>query len=78
MSSESELLPSVSDTPQTPQIPRSHKVLLRNAKGQLISVYRCVLVTGKASHSPAFWERDSRKGGWHWGVDVSLTVSYLL
>ncbi|XP_056351838.1 ankyrin repeat and zinc finger domain-containing protein 1 isoform X3 [Oenanthe melanoleuca] len=47
VSSESELLPSGSDTPQTPQIPRSHKVLLRNAKGQLISAYRCVLVTGK-------------------------------
>ncbi|NXA83483.1 ANKZ1 protein, partial [Thryothorus ludovicianus] len=61
VSSESELLPSVSDTSRTPQIPRSHKVLLRNAKGQLISMYRCVLVTGKASHSPAFWERDSRK-----------------
>ncbi|NWQ99136.1 ANKZ1 protein, partial [Paradoxornis webbianus] len=49
VSSESELLPSVSDTPQSPQIPRSHKVLLRNAKGQLISVYRCVLITGKAT-----------------------------
>ncbi|KAM4897965.1 tRNA endonuclease ANKZF1 isoform 2-T2 [Sylvia borin] len=61
VSSESELLPSVSDTPRSPQIPRSHKVLFRNAKGQLISAYRCVLVTGKASHSPAFWERDSRK-----------------
>uniref|UniRef100_A0A8C5J7T1 Ankyrin repeat and zinc finger peptidyl tRNA hydrolase 1 n=1 Tax=Junco hyemalis TaxID=40217 RepID=A0A8C5J7T1_JUNHY len=47
VSSESELLPSVSDTGQTPQIPRSHKVLLRNAKGQLISAYRCVLLTGK-------------------------------
>ncbi|NXE41812.1 ANKZ1 protein, partial [Ptilorrhoa leucosticta] len=44
VSSESELLPSASDSPQTPQIPRSHKVLLRNAKGQLISAYRCVLV----------------------------------
>ncbi|NXU82595.1 ANKZ1 protein, partial [Xiphorhynchus elegans] len=43
-SSESELLPSASDSPRTPQIPRSHKVLLRNAKGQLISAYRCVLV----------------------------------
>ncbi|KAI1237247.1 hypothetical protein IHE44_0014505 [Lamprotornis superbus] len=62
VSSESELLPSVSDTPRTPQIPRSHKVLLRNAKGQLITMYRCVLASGKASHSPAFWERDSRKG----------------
>ncbi|XP_057883504.1 serine/threonine-protein kinase 16 isoform X2 [Melospiza georgiana] len=47
VSSESELLPSVSDTGQSPQIPRSHKVLLRNAKGQLISTYRCVLLTGK-------------------------------
>ncbi|XP_005049569.1 PREDICTED: ankyrin repeat and zinc finger domain-containing protein 1 isoform X1 [Ficedula albicollis] len=46
-SSESELLPSGSDTPRTPQIRRSHKVLLRNAKGQFISAYRCVLVTGK-------------------------------
>ncbi|NXK96379.1 ANKZ1 protein, partial [Formicarius rufipectus] len=43
-SSESELLPSASDRPRMPQIPRSHKVLLRNAKGQLISAYRCVLV----------------------------------
>ncbi|NWI54388.1 ANKZ1 protein, partial [Calyptomena viridis] len=43
-SSESELLPSASDSPGTLQIPRSHKVLLRNAKGQLISAYRCVLV----------------------------------
>ncbi|XP_023786913.1 ankyrin repeat and zinc finger domain-containing protein 1 isoform X1 [Cyanistes caeruleus] len=47
VSSESESLPSVSDTARPPQIPRSHKVLLRNAKGQLISAYRCVLVTGK-------------------------------
>ncbi|XP_014743574.1 PREDICTED: ankyrin repeat and zinc finger domain-containing protein 1 isoform X2 [Sturnus vulgaris] len=47
VSSESELLPSVSDTPRTPQIPRSHKVLLRNAKGQFIAMYRCVLATGK-------------------------------
>ncbi|NXM70124.1 ANKZ1 protein, partial [Serilophus lunatus] len=39
-SSESELLPSASDSPRTLQIPRSHKVLLRNAKGQLISAYR--------------------------------------
>ncbi|XP_064290888.1 tRNA endonuclease ANKZF1 isoform X2 [Passer domesticus] len=46
-SSESELLPSVSDTRRAAQIPRSHKVLLRNAKGQLISAYRCVLLTGK-------------------------------
>ncbi|NXA07283.1 ANKZ1 protein, partial [Sapayoa aenigma] len=43
-SSESELLPSASDSPGTLQISRSHKVLLRNAKGQLISAYRCVLV----------------------------------
>ncbi|NXF11611.1 ANKZ1 protein, partial [Smithornis capensis] len=43
-SSESELLPSASDSPGTLPIPRSHKVLLRNAKGQLISAYRCVLV----------------------------------
>ncbi|XP_068263777.1 tRNA endonuclease ANKZF1 isoform X1 [Nyctibius grandis] len=47
VSSESELLPSASDSPETPQTPRSHKVLLRNAKGQLISAYRCVLDTGK-------------------------------
>lgn len=46
-SSESELLPAASDSPQAPQISRSHKVLLRNAKGQLISMYRCVLTTGK-------------------------------
>ncbi|KAJ7405648.1 Ankyrin repeat and zinc finger domain-containing protein 1 [Pitangus sulphuratus] len=60
-SSESELLPSASDSPGTLQTSRSHKVLLRNAKGQLISAYRCVLVTGKASHSPALWERDPRE-----------------
>ncbi|NWI32570.1 ANKZ1 protein, partial [Sula dactylatra] len=47
-SSESELLPPASDSPGTPQTPRSHKVLLRNGKGQLISAYRCVLGTGKA------------------------------
>ncbi|CAN8218681.1 unnamed protein product [Coccothraustes coccothraustes] len=47
VSSELELLPSVSDPGRTPQMPRSHKVLLRNAKGQLISAYRCVLLTGK-------------------------------
>ncbi|XP_010009599.1 PREDICTED: ankyrin repeat and zinc finger domain-containing protein 1, partial [Nestor notabilis] len=46
-SSESELLLSASDSPRSPQIPRSHKVLFRNAKGQLISAYRCVLGTGK-------------------------------
>ncbi|XP_014809566.1 PREDICTED: ankyrin repeat and zinc finger domain-containing protein 1 isoform X2 [Calidris pugnax] len=46
-SSESELLPSASDSPGTPPAPRSHKVLLRNAKGQLISAYRCVLGVGK-------------------------------
>ncbi|XP_074001363.1 tRNA endonuclease ANKZF1 [Numenius arquata] len=46
-SSESELLPSASDGPGTPPVTRSHKVLLRNAKGQLISAYRCVLGIGK-------------------------------
>ncbi|KAM9284289.1 tRNA endonuclease ANKZF1 isoform 2-T2 [Cariama cristata] len=46
-SSESELLLSASDSLGNPQTPRSHKVLLRNAKGQLISAYRCVLGTGK-------------------------------
>ncbi|XP_057223572.1 ankyrin repeat and zinc finger domain-containing protein 1 isoform X2 [Malurus melanocephalus] len=46
-SSESELPPSASDSCETPQIPRSHKVLLRNAKGQFISAYRCVLGAGK-------------------------------
>ncbi|XP_051478728.1 ankyrin repeat and zinc finger domain-containing protein 1 isoform X3 [Apus apus] len=48
--SESELLPSASDSPgnpQTPRIPRSHKVLFRNATGQLICAYRCVLSTRK-------------------------------
>ncbi|XP_052648515.1 ankyrin repeat and zinc finger domain-containing protein 1 isoform X1 [Harpia harpyja] len=53
-SSESELLPSTSDSPITPLVPRSHKVLLRNAKGQLISAYRCVLGIGKGgSEEPA-------------------------
>ncbi|KFR04468.1 Ankyrin repeat and zinc finger domain-containing protein 1, partial [Opisthocomus hoazin] len=47
-SSESEVPPSASDSTGTPQVPRSHKVLLRNATGQLISAYRCVLGTGKA------------------------------
>ncbi|KAF1671602.1 Ankyrin repeat and zinc finger domain-containing protein 1, partial [Pygoscelis papua] len=42
-SSESELPPSASDSPGTLQNPRSHKVVLRNAKGQLISAYRCVI-----------------------------------
>ncbi|NXG61408.1 ANKZ1 protein, partial [Hemiprocne comata] len=42
-SSESELLPSASDSPGTPQTPRSHKVLFRNATGQLICAYRCVI-----------------------------------
>ncbi|XP_009882399.1 PREDICTED: ankyrin repeat and zinc finger domain-containing protein 1 [Charadrius vociferus] len=46
-SSESELLHPASDSPATPPVPRSHKVLLRNAKGQLISAYRCVLCTRK-------------------------------
>lgn len=73
-SSESELRPSASDSPGTPPVPRSHKVLLRNAKGQLISIYRCVLGTGKASRSPASWERDPREGRWHWGVDICPTV----
>ncbi|XP_075287015.1 tRNA endonuclease ANKZF1 isoform X2 [Opisthocomus hoazin] len=53
-SSESEVPPSASDSTGTPQVPRSHKVLLRNATGQLISAYRCVLGTGKgASEEPA-------------------------
>ncbi|XP_053926656.1 ankyrin repeat and zinc finger domain-containing protein 1 isoform X2 [Cuculus canorus] len=46
-SSESELLPSASDSAGNPQTRCSHKVLLRNAKGQLISAYRCVLGIGK-------------------------------
>lgn len=77
VSSESELLPSASDSPETPLAPRSHKVLLRNAKGQLISAYRCVLSTGKVSHSQASWERDCRESGWHWGVDICPIVLYL-
>ncbi|KAM9286994.1 tRNA endonuclease ANKZF1 [Morus bassanus] len=53
-SSELELLSPASDSPGTPQTPRSHKVLLRNGKGQLISAYRCVLGTGKGgSEEPA-------------------------
>lgn len=60
--SESEALPSASSSPETAPLPRSHKVLLRNAQGQLISTYRCVLGIGKASHSPACWERDPREG----------------
>ncbi|XP_054685028.1 ankyrin repeat and zinc finger domain-containing protein 1 isoform X2 [Grus americana] len=54
VSSESEVLPSASDSTGPPPIPCSHKVLLRNAKGQLISAYRCVLGTGKGgSEEPA-------------------------
>ncbi|XP_010156845.1 PREDICTED: ankyrin repeat and zinc finger domain-containing protein 1, partial [Eurypyga helias] len=53
-SSESEMLPPASNSSGTTPFPRSHKVLLRNAKGQLISVYRCVLGTGKGgSEEPA-------------------------
>ncbi|KGL77735.1 Ankyrin repeat and zinc finger domain-containing protein 1, partial [Tinamus guttatus] len=52
-SSESDSLPPANDSPGTPQIPRSHKVLFRNARGQLISAYRCVLGTGQAT-GPVF------------------------
>uniref|UniRef100_A0A8C4KTX0 Ankyrin repeat and zinc finger peptidyl tRNA hydrolase 1 n=1 Tax=Dromaius novaehollandiae TaxID=8790 RepID=A0A8C4KTX0_DRONO len=53
-SSESESLPPASDGPATHQVPRSHKVLFRNAKGELISAYRCVLGSGKGdSEEPA-------------------------
>ncbi|XP_065606525.1 tRNA endonuclease ANKZF1 [Cyrtonyx montezumae] len=53
-SSGSELPPPASNSPATPQRPRSHKVLLRNARGQLISAYRCILSTGKGgSEEPA-------------------------
>ncbi|KAM8806943.1 tRNA endonuclease ANKZF1 [Eudromia elegans] len=53
-SSESDSLPPANNSPETPQIPRSHKVLFRNARGQLISAYRCVLSTGKGgSEEPA-------------------------
>lgn len=46
-SSESESPPPASNNSATSQHPRSHKVLLRNARGQLISAYRCILSTGK-------------------------------
>ncbi|XP_032046141.1 ankyrin repeat and zinc finger domain-containing protein 1 [Aythya fuligula] len=46
-SSESEPQPPASSSPGPPRLPRSHKVLLRNASGQLLSAYRCVLSTGK-------------------------------
>ncbi|XP_072197538.1 tRNA endonuclease ANKZF1 isoform X2 [Excalfactoria chinensis] len=53
-SSESESPPLASNSPAAPQHPRSHKVLLRNARGQLISAYRCILSTGKGgSEEPA-------------------------
>lgn len=71
-SSESESPPPASNNSATSQHPRSHKVLLRNAKGQLISAYRCILSTGKASHSPACWKRGPREEGWHWGADICL------
>ncbi|KAF4796902.1 ankyrin repeat and zinc finger domain containing 1 [Turdus rufiventris] len=77
VSSESELLPSGSDTPQTSQIPRSHKVLLRNAKGQLISMYRCVLITGKASHSPAFGSGTPEKGATEEPVELTASLQSL-
>lgn len=67
-SSESEPQPPASSSPGPPQLPRSHKVLLRNASGQLLSAYRCVLSTGKASHGPVGWERGRREEGEHWGV----------
>lgn len=67
-SSESEPQPPASSSPGTPRLPRSHKVLLRNASGQLISAYRCVLSTGKASHGPAGWEGGHREKGAHQGV----------
>ncbi|NXT22250.1 ANKZ1 protein, partial [Syrrhaptes paradoxus] len=43
-SSESDSLPSASNNSKTPPVPHSHKVLLRNANGQLISAYRCVIL----------------------------------
>ncbi|XP_031455461.1 ankyrin repeat and zinc finger domain-containing protein 1 isoform X1 [Phasianus colchicus] len=46
-SSESESPSPASNSPSTPQHPRSHKVLFRNARGQFISAYRCILSTGK-------------------------------
>ncbi|XP_009674417.2 tRNA endonuclease ANKZF1 isoform X3 [Struthio camelus] len=53
-SSESQSLPPVSNSAETSQVLRSHKVLFRNGKGQLISAYRCVLGTGKGgSEEPA-------------------------
>ncbi|NXA68151.1 ANKZ1 protein, partial [Mohoua ochrocephala] len=67
-SSESELPPSASDSPRTPQIPRSHKVLLRNAKGQLISVYRCVLVMPWVLARVSVYQDDSEE-------PVELTAS---
>ncbi|XP_061860441.1 tRNA endonuclease ANKZF1 isoform X2 [Colius striatus] len=52
-SSELELLPCASESPGPPPPRRSHKVLLRNAEGQLISAYRCVLGTGKGGSEEA-------------------------
>ncbi|KFV63392.1 Ankyrin repeat and zinc finger domain-containing protein 1 [Dryobates pubescens] len=51
--SESESLPSASFSPKRLSVPRSHKVLLRNAKGQLISAYRWVSVSQGVSEEPA-------------------------
>ncbi|XP_064020762.1 tRNA endonuclease ANKZF1 isoform X2 [Pogoniulus pusillus] len=52
--SESESLPSATCSPKSLSVPRSHKVLLCNAKGQLISAYRCVVGTKKGgSEEPA-------------------------
>ncbi|NWX92294.1 ANKZ1 protein, partial [Nothoprocta pentlandii] len=42
-SSESDSGPPASDSREAPRLPRSHKVLFRNARGQLISAYRCGL-----------------------------------
>uniref|UniRef100_A0A803YLT3 Uncharacterized protein n=1 Tax=Meleagris gallopavo TaxID=9103 RepID=A0A803YLT3_MELGA len=73
-SSESESPFPAINSPSTPQCPRSHKVLLRNARGQFISAYRCILSTGKASHGPVCWEWGPREEGWHRGADICLKV----
>ncbi|NWW45835.1 ANKZ1 protein, partial [Pedionomus torquatus] len=76
-SSESESLPCASNSPGPPPVPRSHKVLLRNAKGQLISVYRCVLGIGKASVSWVLARVSVYQGGIEEPVELTASLQSL-
>ncbi|KYO39133.1 ankyrin repeat and zinc finger domain-containing protein 1-like [Alligator mississippiensis] len=48
-SSDSDVSPPRGGRPEPPQGRRSHKVLFRNAQGQLLAAYRCVLSAAQAS-----------------------------